>query len=302
MSGHPRFHGIYPILYAFYGSDGRLDRGAMRRQVEAGLKAGAHGLAILGLITESSRLSVAERLQVLEWAAQDVGGKVPLAVTVADVTVEGQVEFLRAAKDHGAAWAILQPPPVKGTPEPEVIRFMSTVMERTDLPLAIQNFPGVMDVWLSHDGLLELKRRHAHFTLMKGEGPAVTVAELIRRSGGAFDVFSGQGGMELIDSLDSGCVGMIPALDVIEIQTRLFDLMRTGKPEDRAEAMRLHRQVLPVIVFMMQSIAHALCYGKRLTARRLGLPEITVRLPELPPTAFGLSVVDRFYNELGPLA
>lgn len=295
------FQGVYPILYAYYGQDGKLDRGAMRRQVEACVASGAHGLAILGLITEGARLSREERLQVLNWAAADLDGRLPLAVTVGDVTIEGQVDFLAAAKDVGAAWAILQPPPVKGTPEPEVIAFMSAVMERTTLPLAIQNFPGVMDVWLSHDGLLELKRRHAHFTLMKGEGPAVTVAELIRRAEGAFDVFSGQGGMEFIDSLDSGCAGMIPALDVMDAQVKIFNLMRTGSPADRVEAIRLHREILPVIVFMMQSIAHALCYGKRLTARRLGLPEITVRQPELPPTAFGLSVLDRFYAQLGPL-
>lgn len=298
---HRHFQGVYPILYAFYGRDGRLDRGAMRRQVEACVASGAHGVAILGLITEGARLSREERLQVLNWAASDLDGRLPLAVTVGDVTIEGQVEFLAAAKDAGAAWAILQPPPVKGTPEPEVISFMSAVMERTELPLAIQNFPGVMDVWLSHDGLLELKRRHAHFTLMKGEGPAVTVAELIRRAEGAFDVFSGQGGLEFIDSLDSGCAGMIPAPDVMDAQVKIFTLMRSGDPADRTEAIRLHCEILPVIVFMMQSIAHALCYGKRLTARRLGLPEITVRPPELPPTAFGLSVLDRFSDQLGPL-
>ena len=27
------FRGIYPILYAFFGPDGRLDEAAMRRQV-----------------------------------------------------------------------------------------------------------------------------------------------------------------------------------------------------------------------------------------------------------------------------
>ena len=43
------FHGIYPILYAFFDRDGRLDRGIMRAQVEACVRHGAHGLAVLGL-------------------------------------------------------------------------------------------------------------------------------------------------------------------------------------------------------------------------------------------------------------
>ena len=34
------FHGIYPMLYAFFNQDGRLDRHAMKRQVEACVASG----------------------------------------------------------------------------------------------------------------------------------------------------------------------------------------------------------------------------------------------------------------------
>ena len=57
--------GIYPILYAFYDRSGGLDRDAMRRQVECCVAAGAQGIAVLGLITEVGRLTVAAREQVL---------------------------------------------------------------------------------------------------------------------------------------------------------------------------------------------------------------------------------------------
>jgi len=51
------FRGIYPILYAFFGPDGRLDEAAMRKQVRCCLAGGAHGLAVLGLATEVNKLS-----------------------------------------------------------------------------------------------------------------------------------------------------------------------------------------------------------------------------------------------------
>ena len=54
MSDHA-FHGIYPVLYAFHRADGSIDRDAMRKQVEQCLAAGAHGLMVLGLITEVGR-------------------------------------------------------------------------------------------------------------------------------------------------------------------------------------------------------------------------------------------------------
>jgi len=64
-------HGIYPILYAFFGADGKLDRSAMRRQAEACIEMGAHGIAALGLATEVSKLSSAERHDVMAWLAED---------------------------------------------------------------------------------------------------------------------------------------------------------------------------------------------------------------------------------------
>ena len=55
------FRGVYPILYAFFGADGRLDRAAMRRQVEACIRGGAHGIAALGLATEVNKLTDSEK-------------------------------------------------------------------------------------------------------------------------------------------------------------------------------------------------------------------------------------------------
>ncbi len=77
------FSGIYPMQYAFFDRGGALDRAAMRRQVEAALAGGAHGVAVLGLATEVGKLSADERRTLIDWIAHDVAGRVPVAVTVA---------------------------------------------------------------------------------------------------------------------------------------------------------------------------------------------------------------------------
>jgi 4-hydroxy-tetrahydrodipicolinate synthase len=43
----------------------------------------------------------------------------------------------------------------------------------------------------------------------------------------------------------------------------------------------------------MQSVDQFLCYGKRLTARRIGLAEVHDRAPALAPTPFGLERLAR---------
>ena len=77
-----RFEGIYPMLYAFFDHAGELDRDAMRRQVEACIAAGSHGLAVGGLATECNKLSTAEKRRLGEWVLADAAGRVPVSVTI----------------------------------------------------------------------------------------------------------------------------------------------------------------------------------------------------------------------------
>ena len=302
MTERVGFAGVYPILYALFDRDGRLDRAAMRRQVEGCVAAGAHGLAVLGLATEVSKLAPEERRAVLAWAAEDLGGRLPLAVTVAEATAEGQSAFVRAAADAGASWAILQPPRTPGIGEAELMRFFGAVADAAPIPVAIQNAPQYIGVGLSHEGLVALARAHPNLRLLKAEGSALQTAELIEATGGRLAVFNGRGGLEMPDCLRGGCAGMIPAPECADVHVRIFELMRTGRTEDEAEAERLYRGLLPLTVFLMQSVDQFICYGKRLTARRLGLGEVHDRAPGQRPTAFGLACLERYARGLGPLA
>lgn len=295
------FRGVYPILYAFFRADGSLDRDAMRLQVESAVAAGAHGLAILGLATEVSKLTERERLDVLEWAAEDLAGRLPLAVTVYGTSVAQQVEFVRAAERVGASWVILQPPPVRGLPEHEYVGFFARVAGETGLPVAVQNAAQYVGVGLGRAGIESLMAAAPNFTLLKGEASAVEIRQLVEVTEGRLGVFNGRGGMELPDILRAGCVGMIPAPDTFDAQVRIFDLMASGSPSEVAEAEASYARILPTIVFVMQSIEAMLCYGKRIAAWRLGLSTVHDRAPALAPTEFGLACARRFADALGPL-
>ena len=301
MTGHTGFHGVYPILYSFFDADGRLDRAAMRRQVNGAIAGGAHGIAVMGLATEVGKLDVNERRQVIDWVGEDIAGRVPFAVTVGEGSVPGQIEFVKAAAAAGADWAILQPPAIQGVPEIEYVRFLGAVAERSEVPLAVQNAPGLMATSLSNNALKTLNKQHPNVCLLKGEGPATYLKQLLDDTDGAFDIFGGIAGIQFPDSLRAGCVGMIPAVDLFDPQVRIYELMRQGTPEAIAEAEAIHRELLPLIVFMMSSVENFIAYGKRLAAKRLGLENGAARQPSVPVTAFGLQIMEHWAAHLGPL-
>jgi dihydrodipicolinate synthase/N-acetylneuraminate lyase len=295
------FFGVYPVVYALFDEKGNLARDPMRRQVQSMLKHRVHGIGVLGLASEVNKLSTAERRQLMEWVAEDIDGKAPLAVTVAETSVGGQIEFVKAAAAIGAKWTILQPPQVKHVPESELVHFFGAVADASPIPIAIQNAPEYLGIGLSHAGIRTLHRVHPNFTIVKLEATAIAVARLLEEVEGEVDVFNGRDGIEMLDSMRAGAVGIIPGGEAFDVLARAFDHMASGTVEGGAEAERLYAKVLPLLIMLMESMDTFLVYGKPVLGHRLGIAETKPRLPSTPPTAFGLAAAKRYAEMLGKL-
>ena len=294
------FSGVYPMLYSFFDADGNLDRTAMRLQVEASIAAGADGIAILGIGGEMYKLDVNEKRRILDWTAEDIAGRVPLSVTISEPNISAQVEFARASKSVNADWIILQPVIAKGAPESAYVRFFGAIAERSDLPVAIQNNSVNLAVWLSNGALNELRRQHGNVSIVKQEGPVTMVQRMIEETSGAFDVFSGLGGRELVDTMLAGCAGVVPVPDYLDFMVEICRLLTLGDAEDIARARQLQANILPLIQFAQHSPEQMFCYGKRLMARRIGIETVFHREPCVQPSDFGLRVFEDLTQGLEP--
>lgn len=292
--------GIWPVLYAYFDARDRVDRDAMRVQVEHVIAAGAPGIAILGLATEAGRLSGGEKRDIVDWTASVIDGRVPLAVTLSGDTPRTQLDLAEYALAHGASSFILQPPGIRGQSDRYYFDFFDEVMQRIDAPCGIQNAPEYLGAGLSADAIVELAARRPNFSWLKGEGSALVVGATIaalRAGGSTMPVFNGRGGLELVDNLRAGCAGLIVAPDTFDRQLRVRAAFERGETS-KAEAG--YRAILPAIVFVMQSLESLTCYGKRIAAWRMGFD--VVRDRGAGPSAFGLECARRFASVLGPWA
>ncbi|WP_307435265.1 dihydrodipicolinate synthase family protein [Labrys monachus] len=285
------FHGVYPMIYAFFDEDGELLRAPIVASVEAMIRHHVNGLAVLGLASEVNKLSRNDRLKMLDWVIEANAGRLPLSVTVAENNIASQIEFCRLARERGASWLVLQPPPVSHIGEKQLLEFFSAVIDKVDLPIGIQNAPQYLGIGLSNSGLLELARRHANFLVAKTEGTAIAIERLVQETEGRFDVFNGRGGFELPDVLRAGAAGVIPGGESFDFFVKIYDAMKDG---DEAQAERHYKDVLPLIVFLEESIDHLVIYGKRVAALRLGVDAGGIRIPSTLCTPFGLSAIRRF--------
>ncbi len=287
--------GIHAVLYALFDASGALDRGAMGRQVELMHECNVDGVTVLGLATEVQKLSPDEQRNIIAWAAKDVAGQRQFSVTISGNSVDMQRDLVAFALDNGAEWLILQPPAAGAFCVDTYLEFFLSVADGFDVPFAIQNAPQYLGRTFSAADVERLTSANRNFSLIKSETSAVELASLIDACGDRLAVFNGRDGLEMTDCLRAGARGFVLAPDVIDYSKLIFDQWETG---DHQMAEATYKTVLPAIVFMMQSIEHMICYGKRVFGARAGI-EIFDRAPAMLPSNFGSQLVEKLAEQLG---
>ena len=287
--------GIHAVLYALFDANGMIDRAAMAAQVSLMCDCDTAGITVLGLATEVQKLSPTEQRDIISWAAQDRSGERQLSVTISGNSVQVQRDLVTYALDKGADWLILQPPLVGNFSGDTYLDFFMRVADGFDAPFAIQNAPQYLGRSLSARDIARLTAANHNFSLIKSETSAVDLADLATTTGGDLTIFNGRGGLEMIDCLRAGAHGFLLAPDTIDYTSRVFSQWENG---DQLAAEATFREILPAIVFMMQSIEHLICYGKRIFGARADI-EIFDRAPALQPSKFGLGLVESHSRQLG---
>lgn len=286
--------GVHPIIYALFDAEGRLDRQAMRRQIEVCIAQGAVGIATLGLATEVRFLSDDQQRQLIEWNVEDIAGRVPLGVTIFAQTPDEQIERVHHAAAADADWVVLQPP-ASAVDEASLVAAFSRVLEASPMPAALQNMPQFIGVGLGVEAIADLAARHKRLIGVKQEVSATETAELVARLAGRAQVLSGRGGIELVDCMAAGVAGNIPAPEYADYLVALWDHMSAGRED---EARDVYRRILPMATFVLQSLEALTTYGKLLFCLRHDIP-FHQRAGAMAPTAFGLKALEGHARGLG---
>jgi 4-hydroxy-tetrahydrodipicolinate synthase len=301
MSAISEIRGVYPMLLTLFDEGGAMSQAAINAEIDAMVRHQVHGVGVLGLASEVNKLTHVERHQLMEWVAERLNGALPLCVTIAEPNIPAQVAFARAAEGLGAQWVILQPPPVMGIPEIELMRFFGSVADKCNLPVAIQNAPQYLGTGLSMSSLIVLRKNHPNIKILKLESTAVEIARLVEQTDGAYAIFNGRAGLEMTDAIRAGCIGIIPGGECFDVLSRIFDGMMSKNEAEMRKADLMYRRIVPLLTVLMSSVDQYLIHGKRVACRRLGLKNEWVRAPTAGITEFGSMLIDNYADELGRL-
>ena len=291
--------GIFQILQTPFHDDGAIDWDSYGRQVEYSLAVGAHGLVTPALASEFFTLTDAERLAVVEYAAQAIDGRVPLVVGVQGLTQSAACAFAEHAVKNEATALMAMPPYLRKAGKAELGAYYRS-LAGFGIPLIIQNAPAPIGTPLSPQELVNLLAAEANIQYIKEETIPILqhIDEILALDDGdSVGVFGGANGIYLVDELRRGACGNMPAGGLLDLQATVYELFRAGDI-DAAEA--LNDRLLPLLNY---AHVYGVSFHKFVMWRRGVLSSAFARDPQkINLNANDISAVERNWARLADVA
>src|SRR5215207_1324109 len=280
MDTNEMLRGCIPILVTPFADDGALDLESLEREIDWALAEGAIGVACVAIASEGYKLTEAERDDVIAATVRRVDGRVPVVASADGPGEEPAIDRARRAAALGAD-ALMVLPSYFVKPGPDaLVSYYARIAEASGVPIMLQDAPQLTGVSMSPALWARIAEATPGLRYIKAEGTpqGPTISETLRLCGDRVGVFCGWGGLSLLDGLERGAVGNMPAPNF----TRFFaDVQRIWEEGDRSRAEELFDRGVPFVMWTMQSIDHSVTSAKIELHRRGVITSARLRQPAL---------------------
>src|ERR671910_2985574 len=295
MSSGEALHGCIPILVTPFAEDGSLDLESLEREIDWVLSEGASGVACVAIASEGYKLTETERDAVIATTVRRVDGRAPVVASADGPGEEPAIDRARRAAALGAD-ALMVLPSYFVKPGPDaLLSYYGRIADESDLPIMLQDAPQLTGVSMSPALWARMAEATPGLRYIKAEGTpqGPTISETLRLCGDRLGVFCGWGGLSLLDALERGAAGEIPAPHL----TRFFaDVQRLWEVGNREGAEQLFDRGVPYVMWTMQSIDHSVTAAKVELHRRGVIASPRLRQPALELDDIACGQLSRFLD------
>lgn len=240
-----KFGGIIPAVITPFTREGRLDEDALRSTLRFLIKSGVHGLMVNGSTGEAASLSPEERRTIVETAASEAGGKLPVIAGTGAPNTRVTTELTKDAKEAGADAAMIVTPFYLIPNERGLIKHYRSIAKNVDIPIVLYNIPQHTKVNLEPSLIAKLCEEIPNIAALKDSyGSLGQFAQTIGLVGNKISVLTGCDDL-LFPSFVLGARGAIVAIGNIapSMVVDLFSLVQRGNIK---RARDVYFKLLPI--------------------------------------------------------
>ncbi len=237
------------MLATPFAVSGEVDHQSLQRLMAYVVEAGADGVVFPGVASEFDFLTSTERTAALEVIAEAAGGRLPIVVGASAATAAEAGALAREGAARGATAAMVMAPAAVGSEVASLVAFFAAVAETAGIPIVLQNAPPPVGAGLPVETTLEVAACVPEIRFVKEEtlpcGQRITrlIAGALATLEG---VIGGAGGRYIVDELNRGAAGTMPAAELTEAHAAIVRAHRDG---DGATARLIFNRTLPLLSF-----------------------------------------------------
>ena len=287
-----KWEGVMPAITTQFDSEGALSLKAFKNNLTHQIKAGVHGIILGGTLGEASTLTSSEKESLLKTTLEQVEGKIPVIMNIAEQSTDQAVGSAKAAETNGASGLMLLPPMRYRATDIETVAYFSAVASSTSLPIMIYNNPVDYKIEVTLD-MFEAIRKYENITAVKESTRDITnITRMINRFGDRYKILCGVDTIAM-ESILMGAKGWVAGLvDAFPEETvAIYTYCKAGEWE---KARAVFRWFLPLLEL---DISPQLVQNIKLCEQATGLGTGYVRKPRLPLEGTELKRVEFIINE-----
>ena len=227
---------------------GEVDFDALGRLIERQIGCGIDALVICGTTGESATLSDREHREVLSFALEAAGGRVPMIAGTGSNDTAHAIETSRFASSIGYDALLVVTPYYNKATEEGLVRSFSAIADASDVPIILYNVPTRTSCNISLPVYRRLAEHPNIVGVKEASGNISAIAELFAECGDQFDIYSGNDDQTL-PMLSLGGAGVISVVSNV-IPSEMAALCRAWFNGDVAECRALHKRYLGLMKVM----------------------------------------------------
>ena len=287
-----KWEGVMPAITTQFDSEGSLSLKAFKNNLAHQIKAGVHGIILGGTLGEASTLTSSEKESLLKATLEQVEGKIPVIMNIAEQSTDQAIVSAKDAETNGASGLMLLPPMRYRATDIETVAYFSAVASSTSLPIMIYNNPVDYKIEVTLD-MFETIRKYENITAVKESTRDITnITRMINRFGDRYKILCGVDTIAM-ESILMGAKGWVAGLvdSFPEETVAIFTYCKAGEWE---KARAVFRWFLPLLEL---DISPQLVQNIKLCEQATGLGTGYVRKPRLPLEGSELKRVELIIKE-----
>ncbi|MEL0306679.1 MAG: 4-hydroxy-tetrahydrodipicolinate synthase [Halieaceae bacterium] len=171
--------------------DGAIDWAALARLIEYHIDAGTTALGVVGTTGESPTLTVPEHCEVIRFAVEQSGGRIPVVAGTGGNSTHEAIELTVSAAEAGADYSLSVTPYYNKPTQQGLFEHFQAVARSVNLPIILYNVPGRTGCDLLNDTVVRLSQVDNIVAIKDATGDIERGKALIQAVPDGFAVFSG---------------------------------------------------------------------------------------------------------------